>query len=362
MNIAVLGYGVVGKGVVKIADDLDEACCIRTIFGRPSRQQEIGERFEADFTAILNDPQIDIVVEVLGGYDFAYECITAAIRHRKHVVSANKEVVSRHLDELTRLARDHDVAFHYEASVGGGIPMLHSLIRTQAFNEITHIEGILNGTTNFILTQMQQHGSSLSDAVASAQNIGLAERDPRADIEGLDLLRKVRILAQIAFLKDIEPDQIVLRGLQGISPEVIAYADQQGYVIKLLADLADHEAGISIRCEPVLLPQNHLFARVKDEANVLRIATKHNGILTWMGPGAGSEPTASAIISDCLYIADKHYYAKPENKSTQVANTTHVKDCSFLVVNQGMQIVKNPSQTLLAEAAFYARIGTEAGS
>lgn len=356
MKIALLGYGTVGTGVAAILDNRanQTGMTITKIFGRKSQETIIGPRFTDDFETILADAKIDCVIEVLGGLEPAYTFIHQALEAGKHVVTANKEVVCIYLDELTTLAQKHGVQFHYDASVGGGIPIIQTLLMHQKFNQAHRIDGILNGTTNFILSHLETGSIDFAAAVKLAQDHGFAESDPTADLKGLDLMRKIRILCQCAFGSDIAEEDIIFRGIDGIKAEHIAEANRRNAVFKLVATAIVDAQGLQVRCEPVLVSKNHLFSNIREEHNMLSIQTEYDKTLTFSGPGAGSRPTAAAIVADCLLIQQNTGYQKPMNKKK--LPVTHGCQHQFLLFKDDTVSIGNATESELAAADFYARI------
>jgi homoserine dehydrogenase len=265
-----------------------------------------------DLESIVTDPDIDIVVEVMGGIEPARSLILQAIAHGKHVVTANKAVISRHGDEIFTAANKAGVYVMIEAAVAGGIPVIQPLKQSMGANRITSVIGILNGTTNYILTQMQQSGRSFDDILADAQRLGYAEADPTADVDGLDAGDKIAILASLAFGGRIKLDDVHREGIRAVSASDIAYADKLGFVIKLLAiakrpHTAPSDTGIpdqlQVRVHATLVPKAHPLASVNDVYNAILLEGEPLGQVMFFGPGAGAGPTASAVVSDIINVA-----------------------------------------------------------
>lgn len=262
-----------------------------------------------DQSLLTSDPEealgteADIVVELMGGESPALEYIEQSLRRGRHIVTANKEVVSKHWSRLHSLADEAGVEIHYEASVGGGIPIVSPLKRDLAANEITSIRAIINGTTNYILTRMAADGVDFGDALRQAQELGYAEADPTNDIEGHDAVYKLSILASLAFRTSISPDDIYREGITQLHARDFKYAADLGYIIKLLAVAKMGQDGVRARVHPTLLAADELLARVDGVLNAVQVEGDLVGKVLFQGPGAGSEATASAIIADILEAA-----------------------------------------------------------
>lgn len=263
-----------------------------------------------DLEAIVTDPDIDIVVEVIGGLEPARSLILQAIAHGKHVVTANKAVIARYSDEIFDAANAAGVYVMIEAAVAGGIPVIQPLKQSLSVNRIHRVTGIVNGTTNYILTRMQREGADFDAVLADAQHLGYAEADPTADVDGLDAADKIAILASLAFGGRIKLDDVYCEGIRAVSASDIAYADRLGFVIKLLAtalrepptapgDTTDH---LQVRVHPTLVPKTHPLASVNDVYNAILFEGDPIGQVMLFGRGAGSGPTASAVVSDIQNI------------------------------------------------------------
>lgn len=319
INIAILGFGKVGSGIAEVIErgynlirkELQDSVRIKYILdlrdfpGTPYQDLVVH-----DINTIVEDPEVTIVCETMGGSKPAFEYSMACLRAGKHVVTSNKEVVANFGNLLCDAARDNGVRYLYEASVGGGIPLIRPIKTALCCNEICEINGILNGTTNFILTQMEQHGKSFDDALANAQELGYAERDPRADVNGEDACRKICILAALAFGVLVSPSLVSCTGVRNISQEDVAIAKKFGAAVKLVGStkrLAD--GSIDIRVSPCLVPSNNPMVKVDDVNNAILVRASALGEVMFYGPGAGSLPTGSAILSDIIDIA-KHMNSK----------------------------------------------------
>lgn len=319
IKIGLLGIGTVGSGVYEIINNrknelnqlLGEEIEVTKILVNDvnkKRNVTLPKGILTDnFSDILNNPQIDIIVETMGGVDTAYEFISSALKNDKHVVTANKAVISRYIDELSALAKEYDKGLLFEASVGGGIPIIKPLRQSIATNEITEIKGILNGTTNFILTKMSDENLSFDEALNLAYKLGYAEADPTDDIEGFDVRRKIAILSTIAFKTKIREDDILCRGISSISALDIKFFKQMGLSVKLVGRSVNKNKEFSSSVEPVLV-QNHSFlGTVKDSFNIVSIIGSTVGELQFYGQGAGKNPTANAVVSDIIDIVNGDY-------------------------------------------------------
>lgn len=313
IQVAVLGFGVVGSGVAELltgrgegqSRPADELLSLKYILDvRDFPDSPFADCFVKDFSVIEQDSDIDIVVETIGGASIALEFTERALRAGKSVVTSNKEVVAKHGYHLMELAREHNATYLFEASVGGGIPILRPLNQCMAANEISEICGILNGTTNYIFTRMIGGGLSFETALKEAQEKGYAERDPSADIEGHDTCRKICIMASIAFGFHVLPEQVQTIGISKVSLEDVAYAGACGYKIKLLGRAVRREDGtICAYVEPHLVSLQDPLAGVEDVFNAIKVKGNATGDVMFYGKGAGKLPTASAVVADVIAIA-----------------------------------------------------------
>ena len=315
MKIAIMGYGVVGSGVGEIIStsqkSLKKRCGedieIASILDLRDFPDSRFKCFTKDFNDILNNDEIGLVVEVMGGTKPAYEFTKQLLLHGKHVVTSNKELVAKHGTELLKIAKDNNLNYLFEASVGGGIPIIRPLYSSLVSNELTYIIGILNGTTNYILTQMIKEGKSFETALAGAQENGYAEKDPTADVEGFDTCRKIAILTSLAFGKFVNSEDIQTEGITNITLEDVEYASEFGGVIKLVGMSERAENGAYARVCPVILKKDHPLAGIDDVFNGILVKGDALGDVMFYGRGAGSLPTASAVVSDVVdIIKHKH--------------------------------------------------------
>lgn len=315
IGIGLLGLGVVGGGVAKalrrkgetIARQAGSPLEIKGILERdPAKGPRLNiepELLTTEAQEIINNPEIDIVIEALGGDSPAWEYIRDAILTGKHVVTANKEVMAKHGVELLTLAAEHEVNLLYEASVGGGIPLISPLKQDLLANDISAIYAIINGTTNYILTRMGKEGLDFATALKQAQELGYAEADPSNDVNGTDAAYKLAILATLAFHIDVRPEDVYHEGISRLAPRDFRYAKELGYAIKLLAIAKKEDHSLQVRVHPVFIPEDILLAKVDGVFNAVQIEGDLIGKVLFYGEGAGALPTSSAIIADVIYSA-----------------------------------------------------------
>jgi homoserine dehydrogenase len=352
-RIGLLGLGTVGTGTAEILLNPE---------GRQSLLQEIEvhrvgvrsldkpravklppELITTDLEAIVSDPAIDIVVEVMGGLEPARSLILKAIAQGKHVVTANKAVIARYGAEIFTAAEEAGVYVLLEAAVGGGIPVIQPLKQSLGVNRIKSVIGIVNGTTNYILTRMQTEGGEFADILADAQKLGYAEADPTADVDGLDAADKIAILASLAFAGRIKLEDVHCEGIRQVSAADISYAQKLGFTIKLLA-FAKREAVavtappdadlLQVRVHPTLLPQTHPLASINGVYNAILVEGEPIGQVMFFGPGAGSGPTASAVVSDILNIAAVLQTARETHQLHPLLSCAHQHYCAIAPMSE----------------------------
>lgn len=322
MNVAVMGYGTVGSGVVEVLTKNHDSIVkrstqselevkyildLRDFPGDPNEDKMI-----KDFNIILNDDDVKVVVETMGGLHPAYEFVSSCLKAGKSVVTSNKELVAAKGCELLSFAAENNVNFLFEASVGGGIPIIRPISQCLAANEIDEIAGILNGTTNFILTMMIEKNMSFADALKLAQDNGYAEKDPTADVEGHDACRKICILASLCFGKHVYPDSVYTEGITKITLDDVAYVNAYGGVIKLLGRAKRMENGkIFAVVTPAIVMQGSQLASVNDVFNAILVRGDATGDVVFYGKGAGKLPTASAVVADVIDCARNMGRKKP---------------------------------------------------
>ncbi len=310
MKVGILGLGTVGGGVVNVLQKNSKSIKRRTgaeielvIAGvRDLTKKRICDTKKIKLTEdpfeVVNHPEIDVVLELIGGFGLAKELVETAINNGKHIITANKALIGNHGNELIKLANKKKVRFLFEASVAGGIPIIKALEQGLSANNIESVAGIINGTGNFILTDMKEKGRDFNDVLKEAQALGYAEEDPTFDIEGIDAAHKLSILAAIAFGTEIQFDKIYTKGISEITTEDILHATELGYTIKHLGIAKRTEKGIELRVHPTLVPNNRLIARVNGVMNAVMVKSDALGKSLYYGPGAGDEATASAVIAD----------------------------------------------------------------
>lgn len=320
ISVAILGHGVVGSGVAEvllqnaepIAKKAGDSLVVKRILDlRSFPDLPYADLFTTDFETIVQDEEIRIVVETMGGLHPAYDFVKACLLAGKSVVTSNKELVAAKGDELLSIAKEQNVNFLFEASVGGGIPILRPLSQCLAGNEIESVAGILNGTTNFMLTRMVQDGMDFESALKLAQDLGYAERNPSADVDGHDACRKICILAALAYGKHVYPDQVYTEGISAITPADVKYAEAIGRVIKLIGQVKRQGDRIHCMVSPLLISADNLLAQVSDVFNAVQVCGNAVGEVMFYGRGAGKLPTASAVVGDVIDAAQHLTERKP---------------------------------------------------
>ena len=313
-KIAIMGFGTVGAGVAEvarmnassIAEKMGEEVYVKYILDvRDFPDSPYADRMIKDFSIIENDPEVEVVVETIGGARVALDFTRRALKAGKHVVTSNKELVATYGRELLEIAKEKNVNYLFEASVGGGIPLLRPLFQCLAANEIEEIAGILNGTTNSILTRMVKGGVSFAEALKEAQAKGYAEADPTADVEGIDAGRKICILSDLAWGKEVEPAKVRMEGISKLDLQDVAIASAAGYSVKLLGRAMRQADGkVAAFVAPHLVPESSPISHVEDVFNGVCIRGNAVGDVMFYGRGAGDLPTASAVMSDVLDVLD----------------------------------------------------------
>jgi len=319
ISVAIMGHGTVGSGVAEILTThkqklfkaVGEELYVKHILDlREFPDSPLADRFTKNFEDIVNDIEVRVVVEVMGGTNPAYDFVKRCLQAGKSVVTSNKELVAKHGAELLAVAKENNANFLFEASVGGGIPIIRPLSQCLVANEVDEIAGILNGTTNFIFGKMINDNMDFSDALKLAQDLGYAERNPEADIEGHDACRKICILASLAFGKHIYPDNVYTKGISEITLDDVKYADSLNYVIKLIGDVKKTEDGkLDILVAPMLLSKDCILSDINDVFNGILVKGDCTGDVMFYGKGAGKLPTASAVVADVVDCA-KHLKAR----------------------------------------------------
>ncbi|MBP2240446.1 homoserine dehydrogenase [Cytobacillus eiseniae] len=314
ISIGLLGLGTVGSGVVKIIENhqdklIHQIGCpvkIKRILVKDLNKERLVHVERTLLTTnpaeILDDPDIDIIIEVMGGIEETKIYLKQALLNRKNIVTANKDLMALHGAELLTIASENSCDLFYEASVAGGIPILRSLVDGLASDRITKMMGIVNGTTNFILTKMTKYGSDYEEVLKEAQSLGYAEADPTADVEGLDAARKMTILSTLGFSMKIDLDDVLVKGITGVTKSDLTYGKQLGYIMKLIGMAHREGEKVEISVQPTLMAETHPLASVQDEFNAVYVYGEAVGETMFYGPGAGSMPTATAVVSDLVGV------------------------------------------------------------
>ncbi|HCI52189.1 MAG TPA: homoserine dehydrogenase [Gallionella sp.] len=330
INVGLLGIGTVGGGTFTVLQRNCEEITRRA--GRPIRIVVVADknlelakqvtggacRLTDDAFSVVTDPEVDIVIELIGGYGVARQLVMQAIENGKHVVTANKALLATHGNEIFKAAQDKGVMVGFEAAVAGGIPIIKAVREGLTANRIEWIAGIINGTTNFILSEMRDKGLSFDTVLKEAQRLGYAEADPTFDIEGVDAAHKITILASLAFGIPMQFDKAYIEGISKLDAVDIKYAEQLGYRIKLLGITRRTDEGVELRVHPTLIPARRLIANVEGAMNAVLVQADAVGATLYYGKGAGAEPTASAVIADLVDITRMHT-ADPENRVPHLA-------------------------------------------
>lgn len=311
---------------------------------RPNATCEMGStQITDDIFAVANNPDIDVVVELIGGYEPAKELVLTAIRNGKHVVTANKALIAVHGNEIFAAAREHNVVVAYEAAIAGGIPIIKSLREGLAANQINWLAGIINGTGNFILTEMRDKGRDFADVLAEAQALGYAEADPTFDVEGIDAAHKLTILSSLAFGIPLQFDACFTEGISQVSQEDVSNAEALGYRIKHLGISRRTDAGIELRVHPTLIPEKRLLANVHGVMNAVLVDGDAVGPTLYYGAGAGAEPTASAVVADIVDVV----------RDIDLENGTRVPSLAFGQEDLSDTAILSMEQV---ETAYYLRM------
>ena len=316
VKIALLGFGTVASGVPFLLKENGDK-----IFQAAQSEIEVAKvlvkdeeekarllaagndfNFVTNIDQIIEDAEVSIVVELMGRIEPAKTFITRALQAGKHVVTANKDLLAVHGAELIAIAKEHGVALYYEAAVAGGIPILRTLVNSLAADKVTRVLGVVNGTSNFMMTKMVEEGWSYEDALAKAQELGYAESDPTNDVDGIDAAYKMVILSQFAFGMNVQFDQVGHKGIRNITPEDVAVAQSLGYVIKLVGSIEETPSGLSAEVTPTFLPKSHPLAGVNGVMNAVYVESIGIGESMYYGPGAGQKPTATSVVADIIRI------------------------------------------------------------
>ncbi len=358
IGIGLLGLGTIGGGVFKALAEKEQV--MAEAAGAPVVLRKVLEKrpvdiepslLTTDFQQVVSHPEIDIVIELLGGEHPAVDLIRESLLAGKHVVTANKEVIAKHGAELLATAGEKGVALQFEASVGGGIPLLLPLQHGLLANEISTIYGIINGTTNYILTRMSQEHTGFGEALKKAQELGYAEADPSNDIEGRDAAYKLAILASVGFHTTVRPEQVYCEGISRLTGPDFLYAKELGYEIKLLAIAKQAGDQVEARVHPVFIPQDFLLAKVGGVYNAIQIDGDLVGQLIFYGRGAGAQPTSSAVVSDVIAIGQAIASGRKVPSAMRQARPKTVRSISELRTRYYLRISLADKPGVLAQIA-----------
>ena len=317
INIALLGFGTVASGIPfllqengeKITSEAGTEIQIAKVLVRDDAEKDAllakghDFNFVTDISAILNDDTVDIVIELMGRIEPAKTFITQALQAKKHVVTANKDLLAVHGTDLLKVAKDNGVVLYYEAAVAGGIPILRTLANSYTADKITKILGVVNGTSNFMMTKMVDEGWTYDEALAEASRLGYAESDPTNDVDGIDAAYKMVILSQFAFGMTIKFEDVRHEGIRHITPEDVKLAQKLGFVIKLVGEIVERPSGIYAEVVPTFLPKNHQLATVNGVMNAVFVESIGINEAMFYGPGAGQKPTATSVVADVIELA-----------------------------------------------------------
>lgn len=345
IKIGLIGLGTVGSGVFKTLQHFDNIEIVKIAVRNKNKKRNIENLDESIITddpyEVVNHPDIQIVAELVGGLEPAFDLITTAIKNGKHIVTANKELLAKHGEELFNIAEKYNKVVLYEAAIAGGIPLIMPIKTILAGNKITKIKAILNGTTNYILTKMDAQGAPYADVLKESQELGYAEADPTGDVEGFDAAYKITTLATIAFGKRIKIDKVYREGITKISPDDMKAANEMGYKIKLIASAELNEDGrADVRVHPMLVPKSKTLAHIDYVTNAVSLSGHPVGDVTLSGPGAGEFPTASSVVGDILAIAselDKTDYILPmmrcnHHENAQMMDVSETKNKYYISI------------------------------
>ena len=361
VRIAILGVGNVGSGVWKILNtnqkeirkrsgyDIEVAKILVNDINKKRNIDLPREILTTNVEDILNDPTIEIVVELMGGNEPAMDYILRAMRKKKHVVTANKLLLATRGVELMEVAEEEGIMLYYEASVGGGIPVIHGINESLTANRIENIVGILNGTTNYILTKMASEGMSFDDALKEAQEKGYAEADPTSDVEAYDAVYKLAILASLAFGTKIDVDSIYREGITKIKSEDIEFAKEFGYTIKLIGSAKEIDGALQMRVHPAMISNKHPLSNVNDSFNAIFIKGNAIGDLIMVGRGAGDLPTGSAVVGDIISILRSNVDLSSINENKEVSKTKKIMSMDETVCEYYIRLWVNDRPGCLGE-------------
>lgn len=373
MDIAIMGYGVVGSGVAEVmsenssivaANSIQPSMNVKYILDLRDFPGDVNEdKIIKDFNIILNDPDVKIVVETMGGLKPAFDFVSSCLKAGKSVVTSNKELVAAKGDILLKLAKENNVNFFFEASVGGGIPIIRPISQCLAANRIDEVAGILNGTTNFILTMMIYNSMSFEDALKLAQDNGYAEKDPTADIEGFDACRKICILAALSFGKHVYPESVYTEGITKITLEDVEYARSWGGVIKLLARTRRVGDKISAMVSPAFISNTSILANVNDVFNAVLVRGNAVGDVAMYGRGAGKLATASAVVADVIdaavHIDERKEFGWGDAEDGYVVDHNEVETSLYVRAKGNKALALRQAEEIFSDISVLTRDGAD---
>jgi len=366
IKIALLGLGTIGLSTYKLIHEKLPNIEIRYVLDKDiSKKFIVGDILTSNYEDIINDPEITVVIEMLGGLDFAYKCVKQALLSRKNVITSNKEVVAAKMVELLDIAKQNNVYFLFEASVGGGIPIINYLALNQKINDIVSISGIINGTTNYILTRMAKDKLSFNDALAMAQKLGFAEANPQADIEGYDLMRKIAILAMLGYQTEINPNQIYRYKMTNVPTTFLEYATKLNKTLKYLAVATLQGNIVNIRVEPVAVSNDTLFAHIENENNLICVDGQIGHKQMFYGLGAGGMPTAMAVVEDLIIVLESRGKLAFEPRNKYRLSHIDIPSSHYLIMTKEEHLYVSELisavelDNMLDQIVFYARIEGE---
>lgn len=375
IDIAILGLGTVGQGVVKILQKNQGIWvnrCGANINIKKVLDKDLTRKREVtlpegvlspNWTEIISDPDIKIIIEVMGGIEPARTLILEALNKGKNVVTANKDLMAEHGEELLEASKANKVDLFFEASVGGGIPIIGTLKQDLAANNIQHVMGIVNGTTNYILTRMTREGMKFETALKKAQELGYAEANPTSDVGGLDAARKIAILASIAFHTRVKLQDVYVEGITGITPEDINYAKELGYAIKLLGIASEKDQMVEVRVHPALIPVAHPLANIEDAFNAIYVRGDAVGDTMFYGRGAGQMPTGSAIVGNIIEVVENIQNNSTGRLNCTCYETKKIKTIGEVTTNYYMRLhVQDRPGVLASIASVFGNHGVSLAS
>lgn len=343
MKVAILGLGIVGRGVYDIISKDFKDIEVKYILEKDeNKTKDLKHLLAESFEQIINDSEIDVIIELIGGKDIAYDFVSKALKSGKHVVTANKALMSEKFKELTELAKDNNVQLLYEASVAAAVILLDPLKKIREVNQIRKIEGILNGSTNFILSKIFLDDTLLADAISKAYELGYLEQGSNDDMEGLDPLRKINILSMIAYQTYLKEEDILRIPLSSLTNEFIGFIKASGYTIKYIAQSEIKNNSLSIKVEPLIISKESSFSKINYEENIVNVYGKYHSKQSFVGQGAGRYPTASAVVYDLLTIKNKHTDLLSFNKTYEVKNNF---DKYYFLIQKSDKIYKSKLKT-----------------